>query len=250
MSRGADEAAGRYTSGEYLKQHADWHLGDAPGKALDIFPSISAILRHRNHGRLTVADIGAGVGGVLHELGRLMAREFPGTEFIATGFEIAPEAVARAHELFPDLDLRNEYFGPESGTFDVALLIDVLEHLENPRAMLRIAANGADYLVVRQPLLESFSTFRHDNYRTQREHWGHIAYFNVASFMELADSTGWEPIESRLLGPWELKAGKNRGSMFKKLLTRWNRRIASHFLSGFYLNAAFVRKGFSGKGQA
>jgi len=102
----------------------------------------------------------------------------------------------------------NEFFTRDSGNFDAALLIDVLEHLENPWDMLRVAAHNSKYLVVRQPLIANYSNFRHRNYSTQREHWGHIAYFNFPSFMDMADACGWKPIYSSLLPPWELKAEK------------------------------------------
>jgi len=62
----SDTSTNRYTSGEYLNNHADWHLVDSPGKVQDIMPAMSAIVKDTAEAaNLSVVDIGAGAGGVL-----------------------------------------------------------------------------------------------------------------------------------------------------------------------------------------
>jgi hypothetical protein len=60
------------------------------------------------------------------------------------------------------------------------------------------------HLLRHQPLLESFSTFRHDAYRIQRDSWGHVAFFNYRSFCDMASATGWRPLRADLVAPWEM----------------------------------------------
>jgi len=235
-------ATDRYLSGGYLTAHADWHLEDAPGKALDIGPSIDAVIDALGKGSLRIADVGAGVGGVLHETRKRLAKERPEIEVETVGFEISEQAVERGHALHPDVELRNQFFDASVGEFDVVTFNDVLEHLENPWEMLRNAAVVAPFMVVRQPLLEGFSIFRHDLYRFQQDHYGHIAYFNVHSFQQLTAATGWEPIGDGLTPPWDLHTGKANKGRFASTLDKIDRRWASFFCSGYYQVGAYRRR--------
>jgi hypothetical protein len=232
----------RYRSGAYLDNHPDWHLEDAPGKALDILPSLLAAVDRLGGSTVRLADVGAGLGGVIHETVKQLAVARPELDVQAVGYEIAEPAVLRGRELFPDVQLRNKAFEREDGRFDIVTFNDVLEHLENPWDMLRVAASTSRFMVVRQPLIANFSTFRHRAYRAQREHWGHIAYFSFDSFLDMAWATGWAPIDERLTPAWELHTGKARRRILAGWLTRFDKRWASFFTSGFYLLAAFERR--------
>jgi hypothetical protein len=158
------------------------------------------------------------------------------------GFEVSQFAVEAGRKLFPHLDLRQKFFELTDGNFDAVLFVDVLEHLENPWDLLRRARATSEYMIVRQPLLENFSTFRHNNYRNQRQEWGHIGYFNYNSFMDMAIASGWKSFKVELLADWELAGHLGRHvSPLHKLFARANRKMASYLLSGFYLNGAFRR---------
>jgi SAM-dependent methyltransferase len=238
------KATDLYTSGDYGLKHQDWHLEDAPSKVDDIMPALLAVVESIQSDTVKIADVGAGTGGVVAEIVNQLAQIDTNLTVDATGFEISPVAIQTGREIFPDLDLREKFFEPSDGPFDVVLFVDVLEHLENPWEMLRIAHDASEYMIVRQPLLDNFSTFRHDNYCDQREHWGHINYFNYRSFIDMAKATGWKPLKVDLLASWELTENKNKGqqvSPLHSLVTGAARLMASYFISGFYLNAAFQR---------
>ena len=238
----ASDATSLYTEGEYLEQHPDWHLPDAPGKAMDLMTGLLAVVDSRKSNTFKIADIGAGVGGVLVEVVKQLNQIRPSLTVEGVGFEVSAFAVDAGRKLFPNLDLRRKFFEITDGTFDAVLFVDVLEHLENPWDLLRKARATSEYMIVRQPLLESFSTFRHDNYRNQRQEWGHIGYFNYNSFIDMATAAGWKPFKVELLAAWELAGHRSRHvSPLHKLLVRANRRMASYLLSGFYLNGAFQR---------
>ncbi len=230
-----------YSSGAYADKHEDWHLSHAPGKAQDIWPSLAAIADRTNSPKLKIADVGAGVGGVLHEAGRLLQERNPNLELELHAYDIASVAIEAGRKQFPKLHFHCQFFDASEGPYDAVMLIDVLEHLENPWELLRTVHAASEHLIIRQPLIESFSTFRHRNYRVQRNHWGHIAYFNVHSLADMLESVGWEPIESRLVAPWELKTGTQKAPWHARWLTRLSRNWASFALSGFYVNAAYRR---------
>lgn len=228
-----------YLGREYARRHSDWHLADASGKAHDLAPAVSELLPRLPEHRLRLADIGAGCGGVLHEICCLVRNLAPEIEIYPEGYEISPAAVELAARSFPELTIHRKPFDSADGPFDAVLLADVLEHLENPWELLRKARSASRYLLIRQPLLESFSTFRHDNYRAQRHEWGHIGFFTYRSFLDMAAATGWSPVKIRLAAPWELGTARSSGGVAHRLLCRSNRPLASYFISGFYLNGLF-----------
>jgi hypothetical protein len=231
-----------YTSGDYGLKHQSWHLEDSPDKVDDIMPALLAVLETMQADTVTIADVGAGTGGVVAEVVNQLSQIDQNLLVHATGFEISPVAIKTGREAFPDLDLRQKFFESSDGPFDVVLFVDVLEHLENPWEMLRTAHAASEYMIIRQPLLDNFSTFRHNNYSDQREHWGHINYFNYRSFIDMANATGWKPLKVDLLASWELTENRDQSvSPLHNLATRVARLMASYFLSGFYLNAAFQR---------
>ena len=85
----------------------------------------------------------------------------------------------------------------------------------------------------------NFSTFRHNNYSGQRETWGHISFYSYRFFLDMAATTGWEPLHLDLLAPWELAGAASPGGFIQNLIIKMNRVTASYFISGFYLNGVF-----------
>jgi SAM-dependent methyltransferase len=236
---GPTEAVSLYTGDEYARQHPTWHLEDAPHKAANLMPGVRAILAKRPADVVRVADVGAGVGGVGVHLKRLAEAEFPGTRIDLTAFEISPEATRRARKLFPDLRIEQKFLTESDGPFDAVILADVLEHLENPWELLRTTRAASAHLLLNQPLLENFSTFRHADYRGQRETWGHIAFFNYRSFLDMALASGWRPLKADLVAPWEMAGATGGTGLVKRMLVRRARLMSSFFMSGFYLIGAF-----------
>jgi hypothetical protein len=191
---------------------------------------------------LRIADVGAGVGLVLVELTGMIQTHWPNVRVIPVAFEISREAATVAKTKNPSLEVHQKLLSHTDGPFDVAMLVDVLEHVENPWDLLRTARSTAEYLVVRQPLLGNYPRFRHDNYGDQRTHWGHIGYFSYRSFLDMAAACGWQAIHLDLLAPWELATDKpRRGGLAARVLLKLNRVTASFLVDGFYLNGAFRR---------
>jgi hypothetical protein len=232
----------QYTGGTYWDEHPNWHLEDSPGKTEDILPGLIAIVDQLVVKELKLADVGAGVGGVLVEVVKRLREARPQVQVDPTAIEVSPRAVEEARRRYPELKVQCKPLEASDGPFTVTMLIDVLEHLENPRAMLQAACGASQYLVVRQPLEENFATFRRNAYKAQRDKWSHIGYFNYHSFIDLALSTGWRPLHIELVAPWELKTNRDQSApISKRLFVRANRLLASYIYGGFYLNGSFVR---------
>jgi hypothetical protein len=230
-----------YTDGAYAQQHPDWHLGDAPTKAADVIKGVRAVANALGGKKIVLADVGAGVGGVLEELMKMLGGQTPAVEIEPIAFEISEQASAEARRRFPGIDVRQKFLDRTDGPFDATMFVDVLEHVENPWELLRTAHAVSKYLIVRQPLLGNFSRFRHDNYRDQRLTWGHISLFNSRSFADMTTATGWKPLEIEVLAPWELAGHSGRAGVLSKMMLRMSRAMASFFVDGFYLVGAYER---------
>jgi Methyltransferase domain len=239
MASRSASAADHYTQGDYGKRHPDWHLADSQAKAADIDSALHSMLKDSSQSQWVIADVGAGAGGVLHETVGRMRKIRPDATVEGCGIEISAQAIELAATNFPELKMRQKFFDASDGPFDATMFIDVLEHLENPWQILRDARQVSRYLIVRQPLLENFSTFRHGNYRHQRDAWGHIGFFTYRFFLDMAHTAGWHPLHIELKAPWELHGMNRRASIMHRILTRANRVMASFILSGFYLNGVF-----------
>lgn len=241
-SRSDHSAAGaaserRYTAGDYWAGHADWLERKQDTKSLDLIEHVLAIAHDRGVAKLSVADIGGGTGLVSDGLRRLGPDH--GIEIEATCYEIAPNAVEQGEAHFPGVRFVNRAFRPDDGPHDIALFADVLEHVENPWAMLRDARAAAGYLLVRQPLLTCLSNYRHDVYKRIRDAEGHITLFDARQFEDMCRATGWSPLSTRLAHLYELPGSERRLGLARRLVYRLNRTLASFIFPGFYLVGAY-----------
>ena len=230
-----------YTSEEYISKFPDWHLDRAPGKTSDVLPFVLPIVSTSKKGEIKIADVGAGVGGVLNLIVKGIEAEHPQIRVLPSAFEISSHAVEVGTELYPNISFIQRSISEQDGPFDILMFIDVLEHIENPWQILREASMVADYMIIRQPLLENFSTFRHKNYEKQRVTFGHISYFNYYSFLDMATACGWKQHATKLLPFWELGTSTMKSSRVRKLLVRLSPKFSSYFLAPFYLVGSFEK---------
>ena len=120
-----------YTDGSYLdKTGGTWHVEDAPFKARRI---LKMLARHPEVQPKSICEIGCGAGGILAEL----QKELPG-DVTYTGYEISPQA----HTLslsYSNPDCRfilGDAFA-DNLSYDLVLVMDVVEHVEDCFSFLR-----------------------------------------------------------------------------------------------------------------
>ena len=95
-----------------------------------------------------ILDIGCGRGGVTREL----KRRYPGAQSIGLDLYLDPaHDYATLFDDFAQVDLERDPLPVEIGSFDLVLLLDVLEHLRDPEMLLAkvagAAKNGCHFLV-------------------------------------------------------------------------------------------------------
>src|SRR5215472_17590154 len=145
-----------------------------------------------------ILEIGAGDGAVLVALKKLgFGREM-------SALEISAPAVDRLRAAdIPGLSASifdGEQIPSSSATFDLAILSHVVEHLENPRQLIKEAARVAKHVFIEVPC--------EDNWGTGKDwHWnpeGHINYFTPRSIRFLVQSCGLR-IHGQRITDWALK---------------------------------------------
>jgi SAM-dependent methyltransferase len=144
--------AGTYTDGSYAAvTEGTWHVEDSAFKAGQV---LRMLRRHPNLKPGSICDIGCGAGGVLAELDRKL--DFV-TQF--QGYEVSPQAHALSQRF---TNARCEYllgdpFADER-LFDLALALDVVEHVEDCFGFVRQCASKAIWKIYHIPLDVSAST--------------------------------------------------------------------------------------------
>jgi SAM-dependent methyltransferase len=149
-----------------------------------------------------VIEIGSGTGAVLANLARLNF----GSQYWAV--DIAEEAIelVRQRRDLPGLIEARMFDGAHvpyaDAQFDLAILSHVVEHLSDPRPLLREAARVARYVAVEVPLEANVYTYLKVRVLKSdyRERIGHIQWFSQRSFSALlADRCDLEIVRMRLV---------------------------------------------------
>lgn len=180
----------RYASGSYLETNPGWHVEDSAWKAAQV----QAILTRHSIAPRTVCEVGCGAGEVLWQLrGRLD----PATSFV--GYDISPQAYELASARTTDRlrfvlgDLAAE---PDDVAFDALLILDVIEHLEDPFAFLRAMRRRAEHVVLHIPLDMTVQAIARNLLMTSsREPLGHLHYFQKETALATLAETGYEIVD-------------------------------------------------------
>jgi len=177
-----------YLDGEYIANNPTWGEQDSPWKAEQL---VRILEKNRIHAS-SIAEIGCGVGEILVQL---QDRLPPGIEF--DGFDIAPEAIARA-KLKERQRLRfhlgDLLASPQ--TFDVLLVIDVFEHVPDYLGFLEGCQRKAHHKIYHIPLDIHVSSVIRGALTQGRKHDGHLHYFSAETALASLADTGHRIIDS------------------------------------------------------
>src|SRR5216110_590468 len=164
-------AVDAYKNGEYLEKNPGWHIEESPWKVKQIL----RMLNKQNLTPQTICEVGCGAGEVLNGL----QTQLP-TESVLWGYDISPQAIAfctpkaneRLHFKLADLLQEQNVF------FELLLMLDVVEHLEDCFCFLRALKPKGRYKIFHFPLDISVQTvIRPDGLLHIRNAYGHIHYY-------------------------------------------------------------------------
>lgn len=178
-----------YQDGTYLASNPTWHEEDSLWKA----KQVAAIIKRNYLNPSTVCELGCGAGEILNRL----HAEFD-EKLSLCGYEISPQAYAicktkaKNNLQFLPVDLLEE----KNVHFDVAMAIDVFEHIEDYFGFLRKFKQKGEYKIFHIPLdLSVQSVLRSSPILKSRLSVGHIHYFTKETALAALKDTGYEILD-------------------------------------------------------
>jgi predicted TPR repeat methyltransferase len=175
-----------YSDGSYLESNPGWHVEDSPWKAQQV---LRMLKQHDIHPQ-TVAEVGCGAGEILRQL----SLNLPETRF--SGFDISADAIAMARTRENDrIQFFNVDFRADATQFDVLLVMDVVEHVEDCFGFLRSIREKAEYKIIHIPLDMSVSLLLRNRLMDVRKSVGHIHYFSKPTALALLEDTGYQVLD-------------------------------------------------------
>jgi 2-polyprenyl-3-methyl-5-hydroxy-6-metoxy-1,4-benzoquinol methylase len=180
-----DRVASIYRDGSYAaanpgcgEQNTVWKAGQ-----------IMRMIERANLKPRTVCEIGCGSGGVLKELHRLMPES---VQF--TGLEPMPEAFARCLPKTDDrLTFRNETADRLTEDYDLVLVLDVFEHVEDYLGFLRSLQPAGRDFIFHIPLdMTAQMVLRDEPIMRVRRDVGHLHYFSKNTALATLRHSGYE----------------------------------------------------------
>jgi SAM-dependent methyltransferase len=175
-----------YDDGSYLESNPGWHAEDSPWKAQQVL----RMLQQHHIRPHTVAEIGCGAGEILRQL----SLNLPAAAF--SGFDISADAIRLARTRESDrVRFFNMDFRAHPDTFDVLLVMDVVEHVEDCFGFLRSIREKAEYKIIHIPLDMSVSLLVRNRLMDVRKSVGHIHYFSKHTALALLEDTGYQILD-------------------------------------------------------
>jgi trans-aconitate methyltransferase len=211
--------ADTYTDGSYLRQHPTWDVEHSPWKAAQVAKAIARLKIKPK----TIADVGCGGGEVLREL----QRSFPSdVEFV--GYDIAKDAIEIARRIEnPKLRFEIGNLGATNVRFDVLLVLDVVEHIEDCFGFLRKIKPRGDVKVFHIPLDMTVHSVLRGLPMAARQKDGHLHYFNRETALATLRDCGYDILDQFFTPKGDVAEGAKAraGAMVR----RWAYRLAPRF---------------------
>ena len=204
----------RYISGEHLAKAPGWHVEESPWKVKHIMQ----MLKRHHLEPDTVCEVGCGAGEVLRLLqGRM------GETCTFWGYDISPQAFAMCREKanerlhFKLADIRQE----QDVFFDLILVLDVIEHLEDYFSFLRDLKPKSRYKLFHIPLEVSVqAVLRGKTFSGSRDLHGHLHYFTKETALRTLEDVGYEVLDYSYSPEYEMPT-----TLLKTKLMKLPRRL-------------------------
>jgi SAM-dependent methyltransferase len=218
-----------YTDGSYLaKTGGTWHLEDSLFKAKCV---ASMLARHDEIKPNTICEIGCGAGGILAELQKMLPQHIA-----FTGYDISPQAHALSAQFSsPRCQfILGEAFA-DASKYDLVLVMDVIEHIEDYFSFLRHTREKGDWKLYHIPLdVYVLGTLRGDN------HWdtvGHLHLFTIETALRALQHSGhrvvdWVFTDRAISIPNQTLRGRI-ANLIRIPLSKFSTKLTSRILGGY-----------------
>jgi SAM-dependent methyltransferase len=219
-----------YNDNTYLSKNPTWHEEDAPFKT----GKIIKLLDRNSISFKTISEIGCGSGEILIQLESKLPDV---TNFF--GFDISKDAIniAKKKETnkikFEIKDISNK---SENCFYDLQLVIDVIEHLDNYFNFLTGIVTKSQYTIFHIPLdMCIWSLFREKILIESKDRVGHIHNFTEDFIMNILSDYGFEILDKIYTEPiFKETSNKQKFVNFiRRFLFKINKKFCTKTLGGY-----------------
>ncbi len=220
-----------YGQGQYLKNNPNWDQEDVNWKLNKLLPVLEQQIGKSQDKKLRIAEVGCGSGLLLKKLAFL----FPECEFY--GFDISPDVQMFWSHDQSNLEFKVSTLEEITATFDLILLIDVIEHVPDPISFLENLQDKTDNLLIHLPLdLSALTIVYESGIISQRRKVGHIHYFTRGIAKELLTESRWSPTQTFFTHAWRDFPKKTLASKLVNIGRRFfyifNEKVAARVIGG------------------
>lgn len=201
-----------YDNGQYLENNVTWHAEDSVWKAKKIIK----ILEENNVQFNNMAEVGCGAGQIL----ACLAKNYVDKSF--DGYEISPQAFNMTSNITGDNInfYLQDFIASTTNHYDIVLLSDVFEHVENPYAFLKAIKNKTNYAVFHIPLSANSLNILRNGFVWEKKQWGHLHFYSKDIALELLNDTGFNIIDYRYTN-FAFELSRARGDLLINLGRRF-----------------------------
>jgi SAM-dependent methyltransferase len=185
-----DSESAIYRDGSYLQLNPSWHIEESPFKVRQI----RRMMERRHLTPKTVCDVGCGAGLVLAEV----QPYFP-ADCVCWGYDVSPTALqmcaGRANDRlhFRHCDVRVDQW---DAFFDLLLMLDVFEHVEDYMGLLRSVRTKAKQKLFHIPLdLSVQAVVRRNGLLRRRDEHAHLHYFTKETALRTLTDVGYKIVD-------------------------------------------------------
>jgi ubiquinone/menaquinone biosynthesis C-methylase UbiE len=175
--------------GECLKKNPTWHVEFSAAKAKNIV----ALMARNGLAPKTICEVGCGAAEVLRQL----QLEMP-TDCTYWGYDISPDAIALAKTRENErLQVGVADFGVlETPRFDVLLMLEVIDHVEDVFGFLRMLKPRAEWKIFSFSLdISVQAVLRRDGLLNKRDRHSHRHHFNKETVLRVLEEVEYEIVD-------------------------------------------------------
>lgn len=228
-----------YTSELYLTRNPGWHVEDSAWKA----ENIARIIEANKISFHSCVEVGCGAGYILKHL----SDRYRDSEFI--GYDITPQLERFWHNISDHhISFMNNDFFDTQEQYDLLLLIDVFEHVEDYLGFLNRLSSRASYFIFHIPLDMNVQNIIRDKQIELRDDVGHLHYFSKSSALRTLEDSGYAIVDwfytagSLEAAPSKKTKKRNIANLVRKICFPMSRDLVVKIMGGFSIMVLAVNR--------
>lgn len=228
-----------YTSGEFLDNNPTWDRENSEEKVEGIFNAIpESFWENFDRENFTIADVGCGAGGIIGIFSeKLKQKGFKITS--AMGCDIADVALEMARGEWGDIEFYNGEITESKKNFDLGLLFDVIEHVEEPEKLIRDVSKHCRYIIFRIPMDYNWNVRIRNRYKYLADTFGHINYYDRKRALNILEEQKGNVIYHKLFPGFKTEFSRRflskTGFAVRYILNMFSPSLTAELLGGYSL---------------